>query len=337
MYGYQQGSPYGTSTPSNAYGATSSTHQFPENPYGSSMPGQMSSTKVGKTPFLRGLRRRLNVLAILISLFVPWSLFVGVFALFSFQLHYSHPGITYFLAFVIFLGVMIHARFAYYARLNSRISSEAEREPSWMVFQSATLIMALFAAVVLGVMNYRMFTLQYHQVTSLNDYQGVDPSRMRGQQLLDAGSVMFTRDSTLDTSKSMGFRNLDTFCVAPIAIGGKEHATYDFWAVGRNCCSGTRADFHCAHYRNPRAHGALRLVRTTERAYYRLAVQQAEATYNIHARHPLFFQWEEDPAGVLKTWRANSIRNFVFAMSGHFVFQTFIVAAATVSFTKIGS
>eukprot|EP00418_Pyrodinium_bahamense_P081689 CAMPEP_0179064508 /NCGR_PEP_ID=MMETSP0796-20121207/27984_1 /TAXON_ID=73915 /ORGANISM="Pyrodinium bahamense, Strain pbaha01" /LENGTH=161 /DNA_ID=CAMNT_0020761457 /DNA_START=540 /DNA_END=1025 /DNA_ORIENTATION=+ len=160
---------------------------------------------------------------------------------------------------------------------------------------------------------------------------------MRGQQLLDAGSVIFTKDSKPDAAMSMGFRNIDTFCVAPITNTNGQLPTYDFWAVGRNCCSGTRADFHCTHYRNPRAHGALRLIRTSDRAYYRLAVQQAEATYNIRATHPLFFQWEEDPTGVLEGWMASSVRNFVFALSAHFVFQAFVVASATVSFAKRGN
>jgi len=280
----------------------------------------------------------LNFLAILISLFVPWIIFVGIFALFSFQLHYQHPGITYFVAVIVFLGILVHARYAYYARLAARMASESDREPSWMAFQSATLFLAFILGVVLGVMNYKLFTLTYHQVTSLNDYHGVDPSRMRGQQLLDAGSIIFTQDSALDTSKSMGFRNLDTFCVAPITNTKGDLPTYDFWAVGRNCCSGTKPDFHCSHYRNPRAHGALRLVRRTgDRAFYRLAVQQAEATYNIRAAHPLFFQWEEDPSGVLEGLKASSVRNLYFALAGFFVFQAFIVAAATVSFAKIGN
>jgi len=279
----------------------------------------------------------LNILAILVSLFVPWIVFVACFALLSFQIHYSHAGIVYFILVILFVGVVVHARCAYVARAAARAANEPEREASWMVFQSMSLFLALIIGAVLGIFNYKLFTLPYHQVTCLNDYHGVDPARVRGQQLLDAGSVVFTQESRIDASKAMGFRNLDMFCVAPITSTGARIITYDFWAVGRNCCSGTGAGFNCPHYRNPRAHAALRLIRTGDREYYRLAVQQAEATHNISAAHPLFFEWDEDPSGTLEGWKVSSIRNFIFALSGHFIFQAFIVAAATVSFTKIGS
>merc|ERR1719160_616815 len=100
-------------------------------------------------------------------------------------------------------------------------------------------------------MNFHSNLEPYYDVTNLNTYPAVDPSRMRGVQLMDAGRIMFTRGSKLDIERSMGFRNKETYCVAPIVSGADpQHMDrYDFWAVGVGCCSGyspgSKADFSC--------------------------------------------------------------------------------------------
>ena len=41
-------------------------------------------------------------------------------------------------------------------------------------------------------------------------------------------------------------------------------STYDFWAVGVNCC-GAAADFKCGEFSNPKAHAGLRLMSDEQR------------------------------------------------------------------------
>merc|ERR1719330_1963507 len=123
------------------------------------------------------------------------------------------------------------------------------------------------------------------------------------------------------------------YCVAPIARGTAP--TYDFWAVGTNCCS-KQGSFRCGSYRNHMARGGLRWLRSADRPYFRLAVQQAEATYNISAVHPLFFDWVEDPQETVQTWRAAAMHSFLSGVFSHFVFQAFCVVCATLIFSKIG-
>ena len=75
--------------------------------------------------------------------------------------------------------------------------------------------------------------------------------------------------------------------------------TYDFWAIGMDCCSVNAADFHCGaglgwilsvrperakgqartggEVGNFKAHSGLRLLDDRQRSFYRLAVEQAGA------------------------------------------------------------
>merc|ERR1719502_2180472 len=72
--------------------------------------------------------------------------------------------------------------------------------------------------------------------------------------------------------------NLDLYCVAPIVKGNAQLTSYDFWAVGVNCCSGAQSDFRCGEYTNPHSKSGLRLMKDDQRPFYRLAVQQSTST-----------------------------------------------------------
>merc|ERR1719183_3474586 len=143
---------------------------------------------------------------------------------------------------------------------------------------------------------------------------------------MDAGSVNFVNTTFVNTKMGMGFRNDEVYCVAPITSVQEPLASYDFWAVGMNCCSGAAADFQCGDYNNPHAHAGLRWMKDSQRAFFRLAVQQAEATYGIHAQHPLFFSWVQDPVAEQNSYRADGMKFYTLGMFGYFFIQLFFVA-----------
>merc|ERR1719213_239535 len=101
----------------------------------------------------RGLRKRMNIVAILINVFVPWALFVTIFAVMSFSLHYQHPQLVYFVCFIGVIIVLIAMLLAYSAMRKKRMGF-ADREPNWYGFAAAALAAALLLAVLFGDMNF---------------------------------------------------------------------------------------------------------------------------------------------------------------------------------------
>lgn len=173
-------------------------------------------------------------------------------------------------------------------------------------------------AFIVGTVIFKDNFEPYDNITRLSSYPMVDTSAYTGQQFMDAGQIEFIPGSHLDLSKSYGFKNGHTYCVAPIVApefkGPAENMNnYDFWAVGLDCCSGHTNDFHCGEFANPSAHSGLRLMRDFDRNFYRLAVKEAKASYGIQANYPIFLTWMEDPQleiqahydnGVFNTWNS---------------------------------
>mmetsp|Transcript_35044 Transcript_35044/g.78563 ORF Transcript_35044/g.78563 Transcript_35044/m.78563 type:complete len:290 (-) Transcript_35044:72-941(-) len=275
-----------------------------------------------------GKRKRMNVVSILINVLAPWLLFCGVFAAMSFKTHYSTSALAW-LAVVAGLATSVVAgSLAYRTKLQ-------DRDPTWYTFAALALAVATIFAAVLGDMNYWYNMQPYYDIENINTYPAVNPAREKGQQLMDAGRVYFEDGTGLDTSKAMAFRNLDRYCVAPIVFGQEPLVSYDFWAVGVNCCSGTTADFRCGEFDNPKARSGLRLMREDQRPFFRLAVQQAEAAYNIKANHPLFFYWMQDPVAEVMKYRSDGFKYALIAISTHFAFNLLCVAGAVFAFSKL--
>mmetsp|Transcript_68242 Transcript_68242/g.142628 ORF Transcript_68242/g.142628 Transcript_68242/m.142628 type:complete len:328 (+) Transcript_68242:105-1088(+) len=287
-----------------------------------------------KAAFLRGRRRRMNIQPLFLCILAPWALFSVLYAVMSFELRYEEPVICGILMVAGALIVLTTGIMA--CTSSSRFFSNPEREPTWLAFLFLSMVVALAAAFILGNGNYSGNMQRYYNMRNLNNYSDISVSRMRGQQLMDAGIIGFTNGTKLDISKSSGFKNQAIYCVAPITVGDETLATYDFWAVGKDCCSGTQANFHCPNFNNPHANGGLRLMSDGDRPYYRLAVQQAEATYNIKAVHPLFFEWIVEPAAEVDSWKQAGRSEYLVWILSYLVFQTFLVAFAALLFSKMG-
>merc|ERR1719502_2175601 len=103
------------------------------------------------------------------------------------------------------------------------------------------------------------------------------------------------------------------YCVAPISTGDAKLPNYDFWVVGVNCCSKPH-EFNCGDAGNFRANSGLRSLNNENHPFYRLAVQQAEAAYDITATHPVFFYWTQDPLDDIEKLLQKGIKFYLMGV-----------------------
>lgn len=142
----------------------------------------------------------------------------------------------------------------------------------------------------------------YYDITTLNRYDNVNPARTQGKELIDAGRVIFAQGSRLNLHRSMSTkRDGVIYCVVPIVASASEPlpATFDFWAVGQDCCSDAGKDFVCGAAKDHTARGGIRLVDEEKIEIYKKAVEEAEVVHHMQSVHPLFFEWVADPIGEL--------------------------------------
>jgi len=177
----------------------------------------------------------------------------------------------------------------------------------------------LIAGFYLGDRNFWLYTTNIYSYRDLVSYVDIDPAGDRGQAFMDTGHVYFKEHSYVLRQKYNKFKNADTYCVAPIIRGNfnaapgstvmnvngnviPDSGTYDWWAVGTNCCGedgassgNSTGNFTCGEVGNPLARSGMRILSDTKRPFYLLAVQEWSATYGLPVKHPLFFTWVKDP------------------------------------------
>jgi hypothetical protein len=263
-----------------------------------------------KPPLGHGLsaRRQLNWVAMFTAFVVPFGLFVVTFCVMSFQLYYHRPGISCSIVAMAFLFTFVIGAFA----LQAKRTEQKGGQRTWHFFMFATGLMACSLGSLLGVLNMSMNAETYYDYISLRKAVDVSPGESRGQQLLDAGEVDFKVGTKLDRSLHFLWHKSKTYCVAPIVPeDGAKMASYDFWAVGMDCCSLKPDDFSCAPTytswtsANETPKG-LRVMNSAEIQGYTLAVQQASAAHNIQTQRPIFLYMDRMPYLKIKQYYENA-------------------------------
>jgi hypothetical protein len=224
---------------------------------------------------------------------------------------------------------------AYPAWRSWRRRGEQSKEPTWSLFLFGSCVLAWVLAFAFGSFNYTLAG-QLRIYEQLYYYVDVNPSQVPGREVQDAGRLFFAAGSHVDVSKAMSFKAASTYCVAPVVSNVTvERPSFDFWAVGLDCCGTQGSDFRCgADLHSRKAAAGLRDLDEGPRGYYRLAVQSAEASYNIRAEHPVFLLWMPDPVSYLTAGKRQAGRRLLVQTSIFAVCQFFAVTVAAMVFAK---
>lgn len=209
----------------------------------------------------------------------------------------------------------------YYTYKKLKSASVFERRNLWVNLTVCSWC-ALVAGYLLGDHSFWKYTTNIYSYRDLVSYVDIDPFTDKGQAYMDSGHVYFKETSYVLRQKFTKFKNADVYCAAPIvrgnfkaiagAAGSQDNVngnvipssgTYDWWAVGVNCCDGDHAaNFTCGDVDNRLARSGMRLLSDNQRPYYVLAVQEWSATYGLPVKHPLFFTWVKDPLETEVQW-----------------------------------
>jgi hypothetical protein len=287
-----------------------------------------------KSVFTPGHRLRMNIVPIFLNVFVPWGIFIVAMGVAGFYVMYTRPFLGYAMfAFFVLLWVG-----TVFLAINRR---KYDPEPAWYTFFSIMVGLAVFGGFFLGKSAiYDAYEFPYYQVKDLKVLSDIDASKEHGQNVMDAGMFYFAEGNKIDALRGWHFKQKTVYCVAPIVKGPypslPQTQSFDFWAVGKDCCSVAASDFRCGAYNNPAARGGIRNVRDGDRAFYRLAVEQASALYQISANNPVFFEWSDDPLAVVNSWNDRGFRRYLAYCAFALVFFTFFVAMMSAKYSWMG-
>jgi len=273
----------------------------------------------------------MNIVPMFLNIFVPWSIFTFLCGLCASWLMYAQPGFVWVIIAVVFVGWL----WSFYKALHAR---KNDPEPTWYSYVSLSVGLAMFAGVICGLITFETLTKPYFALRDLKTIKNLDVSKELGQNVMDAGIVHFAKGTALDGLKSWHFKNGELYCVAPIVMNDAkpQSQSYDFWAVGKECCSASTSDFRCGAWAIADAAGALRVTDDKDVPFYRLAVKQAETLYGIVATHPIFLKWSVDPMMEVNTYNTLAYKNYLFMVACAFVFSLFFVSMASCKYAWIG-
>jgi len=275
---------------------------------------------------------RMNIVPMFLNIFVPWGVFVFCLGVTSFWMMYAHPTLVWTLIGLVGATWMVLVFAAVWARAN-------DPDPTWFTHFALAVGVAALVGTSFGNKNFEVYTRPYYAVNDMKVAKDVDASTMPGNNVIDAGIIHFREGTQFNSALSWHFKRGSLYCVAPIYSNTSMtplSQTYDFWAVGKDCCSLSASDFRCGSWGNMGSKGGIRVVDEGEAAMYRLAVQQAESLYDIMAPRPILLEWSTNPEMVVDSWNQQVFKNYLTTVACAFVVSLLSTAMHTCRFSWLG-
>jgi hypothetical protein len=279
---------------------------------------------------VKGRKRKLSVRAVFAALAMPCVLFCCAVYVTAFWLRFYHPFVCLgILAITVLATSILCAK-----GLNSGINHET---PSWFGFFSTSMGCALICGLLVGQALYQHCMKVTYSTESLLAFQNVYPNRVgTGAEVPPFGSIDFATGTRVDMSKSMGFAGDGVFCVAPLVVAGEPMPSYEFWAVGKDCCTDASNDFHCEGFDEVQNVAGFHLMNNTAESYYLKAVQRAMQAYGFAVVHPVFVENKDYALSALKARKLDGIIVFSFAVCLHFFVQASCIGCKLLRLKKTG-
>mmetsp|Transcript_32095 Transcript_32095/g.92236 ORF Transcript_32095/g.92236 Transcript_32095/m.92236 type:complete len:294 (+) Transcript_32095:102-983(+) len=240
---------------------------------------------------LAQLKDNLRSPAFLIAWIVPYAIFLLLLLLYAYGFMMV-PSLCVILT-VIFAGA---GGFLFAVR---------SRGPAFLALGAGVLV-SVTTGTLFGLYTYDKYAVFPKFYANSRLYTNVVPSQPAGA-VADAGGIVFTSESFVDTAKSAGFLTESgyTYCAAPVR-DSNSFVEVEFWAVGVGCCDDT-GRFSCDSAEDHSAHAGITIFdnngffENSNFDEYKQAKEKAEATFRlISAREPMFVRWvTEDNLNML--------------------------------------
>lgn len=261
----------------------------------------------------------LNVLALVL---VPWMLFFIISILFTFAYHGSHVVVWICCLFAVLFSVALIGAGVAGGKGDDDFDRAHQSGASVQLMLGLLCFLATFLATALGYYSYHEYMFAYWSYQSNGEYTNLMPSELAAAHA-DAGKIIFSDFSRVDTTRAAGWKDGPVYCVAPV-LDDVPVAKVEYWAVGKDCCA-QRADFNCDDAWNPKAKSGMVVLdsspwKESDHDHYMKAVGLAESTFDIiSAKEPIFVRWVAEPEVVQDDFWRSGIGFLVAEVSIYFL------------------
>lgn len=296
--------------------------------------------------FQKPWKRRINLLSIVQVLSMLLIVFALTTYLFGFSVHYTAPQFCYlWVAFCIaFCLLFLVKGWMVFRKQRQEVLAVPwylrDDDDTWFGFLCVAILVSCILGYLVGNIIYSGYSMPYYTLSHLHNYTDVDPVS-GGRGYLDAGAIKFAKGTYVDISHGVGYKDGDVYCVAPVKLGNDTVASYDFWAVGTNCCNGFPGDFNCFETdvdnlaTHPRqATGGLRVIDDLAIPNYKLAVMQASQEWGKPSPHPIFLTWAVDPSATIRQQWNDAVWTYAMCLAVFLAFEFAIVGIMTSYFWR---